>query len=57
MSAEKTDLTKVDQCAERAALVENLAKELSQRIPIDPAVIDAEWRDAWANGSDILFAS
>ena len=53
-SRRKVDLAKVDQYSERAALVENLAKELLQRIPVDQQLVDAEWRDAWATGSDIV---
>ena len=50
----KTDLVKAEQMAERAAVVENLARELLTRIPISEATLNAEWRDAWADGSDVI---
>ena len=50
----KADTAKAEQIAERAAVVENLARELLARIPINEAILNVEWRDAWADGSDVI---
>ena len=50
----KADTAKAEQIAERAAVVENLARELLARIPINEAILNAEWRDAWADGNDVI---
>ena len=50
----KADQLKAEQISERAAVVENLARELLARIPINEAIVNVEWRDAWADGSDVI---
>ena len=48
----KIDAARVEQLSERAAVIVALEAELMQRMPLDVAKVQAEWSNAWAEGSD-----
>ena len=48
----KPDVSRVEQTSERAAMCWHLGQELLSQVPIKPAVLKAEWYDAWKQGSE-----